>query len=417
MPQDFPEIAFADFASVIQTEFNGAITLASVLTILFSVIRNPHLLSLHYRQRADRTAQKPAWGKHLARMIIERLDNQPPDQYLRISSDLLKDSTFPTIDAKIMKLTESLEHLIERMGLAPTRVHGGDYKEHYQSNILHEQDISPVTVLTSEKNYCVKCSANKIDSSLKVAPKNEEIPSITVIEGVKVIAGATVVAGKCERCKSIYYPDHDSYSDVNDATKRLKFFRPNCNFLKIGRNLWADRQFAQALTNGLYSFSSITSYAAYWTKSYWPSNIVGTLTRRNVWSCFIQHSIREMVNAIPRAAFLTPAKMSIKDTTKLAYQLLGQDGEIPGARDHECDECAQDYMAPQLAQIHNGAAAVLGVDNAGPAPVQGDQNADVVDAMGQAPTAPPPHRTTRTRAQPKVNMVVLDGIVMGHSVS
>lgn len=47
----FPNILFKDFSQTIAATFGSQITLATVLTLLFTLTDNPDLLNLHFRQQ------------------------------------------------------------------------------------------------------------------------------------------------------------------------------------------------------------------------------------------------------------------------------------------------------------------------------------------------------------------------------
>ena len=71
----FPEIRFLDFCALIQQFFHRDVSLAAVLGFLFTVLRNPDLLSLHYRQKLAfgderRTTSMSSWGLFMAQEII-----------------------------------------------------------------------------------------------------------------------------------------------------------------------------------------------------------------------------------------------------------------------------------------------------------------------------------------------------------
>lgn len=406
----FPNISFAEFSTIIEQDFNKHISLATVLSILFSILRNPNLFALHYKQKSTRIQTIPTWGRFLARKLLEKFDKQTLDNRNN-HVGLLSTLEFQSADHKVIALTAALERLIAALGIEPTVNNLSDRPEDdYVAQPVNENAIKHVLVLTPEKSYCRKC----IKESLKVTQKERDIPTVKVIQGTTLHEDASVLAGECSKCRSIFYPDHDSYVNQQDPGKRVRFYRNNCSFLKIGRNLWGDRQFAKSLMNGLYSFSSISSFANYWTKSYWPSKLKGALTRRHVWQCFMQESTREVAAALNKS-FGTPDGLSTKQVAEHAFKYLGKEGEIPGAREHECDGCAQDYERPYAGPLQNG-MAVAGVDEQGIAVAGLGDNVNVVQQIGVV-TAPLPIRQTQQPTKPrKVTMVVVDGIVMGHSV-
>jgi hypothetical protein len=47
----FPNIPFSLFSNIVQSSFGTDVSLATVLTILFTLVENPDLLNLHFRQQ------------------------------------------------------------------------------------------------------------------------------------------------------------------------------------------------------------------------------------------------------------------------------------------------------------------------------------------------------------------------------
>ena len=95
------------------------------------------------------------------------------------------------------------------------------------------------------------------------------------------------------------------------------------------------------------------------------------------WKCevFIQESIRTIADASSHSLELGD-NLPINEVTEKAFDILGHNGRIHAATDHSCSECSQPYKQP--ADI-------------------GDMDVDHSSAQ--------------------VKMVVLDGIVMGPTVS
>ena len=114
------------------------------------------------------------------------------------------------------------------------------------------------------------------------------------------------------------------------------------------------------------------------------------------------------------AAFILDG-VSAKVLARDAYSVLGDSGKIPQAAGHQCNECSQPYMAnaPWVqANRPIDPGAVLGLDNAqthtnAPAMQHGDAAAGgTVRPACWGPDAPA-----------NVTMHVVDGIVMGNTVS
>jgi hypothetical protein len=126
----------------------------------------------------------------------------------------------------------------------------------------------------------------------------------------------------------------------------------------------------------MYSFhASANTYCDYWNITFGSSNPADRLKlgRKQVWQAFVQEYIRTVASS-DDVDFETPAKLSIDDLTEKAFYELGNSGCINAANDHSCFECTKPFKE------------------------------SVTDTTIHPDVAP-------------VKMVVLDGIVMGPTVS
>jgi hypothetical protein len=76
--QPFPDIPFSVFSQIIESNFSSQISLATVLTILFTLTENVDLLNLHFRQqhpkyKGENKTQITAWMTALARALKDQL--------------------------------------------------------------------------------------------------------------------------------------------------------------------------------------------------------------------------------------------------------------------------------------------------------------------------------------------------------
>jgi hypothetical protein len=126
--------------------------------------------------------------------------------------------------------------------------------------------------------------------------------------------------------------------------------------------------------NGMFSFhASSQAYTQFWNKSYGSTST--TITTRQVWQAFTQESIRTIATDSSHSLELID-NLPISEVTEKAYDILGQNGSINAATHHSCLECSHAYK-----QSMDPTAVDMAIDAA------------------------------------DVNMVVLDGIVMGPTVS
>jgi hypothetical protein len=141
----------------------------------------------------------------------------------------------------------------------------------------------------------------------------------------------------------------------------------------------------------MYSFhGSPSAYGEFWNNSFGTTNKENGyfITCRQVWQSFIQEFIQTIASPIdPSNNLELDAKLKIKEVTEYAFNLLGQNGHIHSAAGHACAECTHKYK-------HT--ADVMPLDD-------DPQNTTSVEEMN-VDFAP-------------VTMVVVDGIVMGPTVS
>jgi hypothetical protein len=113
-----------------------------------------------------------------------------------------------------------------------------------------------------------------------------------------------------------------------------------------------------------------------------------------------------------------------------AYESLGEQGKIRSAAGHMCAECTHLYKKASDIITENNPAAVVGVDENRVVPALIGEEAGLAlqeaaqarriaaDARAQPPAGDDGDAMdVDDRPKGMVNMVVIDGIVMGHAVS
>jgi len=161
----------------------------------------------------------------------------------------------------------------------------------------------------------------------------------------------------------------------------------SASYIKIGQELWVDHIFSKAVVNGTYSFhASASAYMEFWNNSFGKTqqHTRSPLSRRQIWQAFVQESIRTVAAASSYSLELLD-NLPISDVAEKAFDILGQNGMLHAAIPHSCSECTHPYKA--TVNINPPIPPVDGMDID-----EGPPSADV-------------------------KMVVLDGIVMGPTVS
>jgi hypothetical protein len=77
----FPNIKFSLFCDIIQSNFGTDISLATVLATLFTLIENPDLLNLHFRQQnpqysGENKIQVSGWIIALVNSLVMKIGNR-----------------------------------------------------------------------------------------------------------------------------------------------------------------------------------------------------------------------------------------------------------------------------------------------------------------------------------------------------
>jgi hypothetical protein len=366
----FPNIKFSVFSEFISSTFNSNISLATVLMVFFSLIENPELLNLHARQKnpqlsGENSMISSAWMRALCRQLKVNL---PDNSFGR----LFKKNEFSSENWEY-DLSRKLDQFSECLGLTPYK--NGSF--HKKLLPISQKSIWPEYVICPLDMECTQYGCH--GRHLSMSTKKSDIPIVTLIKGTSIFKGVSVLTGQCVNCHTLYSAHLQSYKDdIQDKTNhdRTEVLSNSARYLQIGRNIWADRNFSNAVVQSMYSFhASANTYCDYWNNTFGSSDPANRLKlgRKQVWQAFIQESIRTVALS-DNVDFETPANLSIDDLTEKAFYELGNDGCFKAANDHSCSECTKPFKE------------------------------SVTDTTIHPDAAP-------------VKMVVLDGIVMGPTVS
>jgi hypothetical protein len=384
--QPFPDIPFQTFCQFIEKNFNSGISLSTVLMILFSLTENTTLLSLHARQqspmcRGEISSITTGWMKCLSRSILQRVANKEGILSVDEVHDDDKEQTVTKISLMLYSFAKLLKlHPFNRKGKFTGKL----------KPVSHD-DISPVHVICPDSVVCETLSCNP--RALLQNTKPRDIPLVTLIKNFVCYEQVPVLSGLCPDCKTVYYADHErAPARVDNKYDRL--YLNSAVYIKVGQSLWVDRLFTSAVMSGIYNFhASPTTYAQFWNVLYDSVKKVG---RRHIWQAFVQESLR-MQAAESKENFIIEDGLPIDDVTREAFTCLGNNGVITGAMQHVCNECTQKYREQSATNTAaTDPSAVVGMEDTAIEPVF---QSNIVENC-----AP-------------VKMVVMDGIVMGHTVS
>jgi hypothetical protein len=378
--QKFPDITFQTFNAFITANFNPHVSLSTVLLVLFTLIENPDLLNLHSRQQnalydSERAIKVTGWIIALTTAISDKLGDSFTE--LLLQTDLVSEPQekeyIPPVALKLNKFANILDLL--------PYTKSGRFKG--KTNTISLDKVQPVTVICPQVFSCQTATCNP--RSLLQSTRDRDIPQVTFIKGNDVFHNVQVLTGQCPNCETTYSADHERFKANETSWNRV--YINSAKHLKIGQSIWVDRVFSKAILNSVYSFhASVSAFAEYWNNTYGSetSSQSTSITRRQVWHAFIQESLRTVADASDMELELNDA-LNIDEVTHDAFEILGKQGCIQAAHQHSCSECAQPY---RLAS-------------------------DVIDDASSEHSR---NMNVDSNAAP-VKMVVLDGIVMGPTVS
>jgi len=406
----FPDVTFKVFSDFISNNFSSKISLATVLTVLFTLTSNPDLLNLHCRQQNPQNANErnqsvTGWMNALSRALSNHLE----DDTKRLFHHSERQS-YQTDERITNAMGIKLDALSKLLGLNPFQ--NGKFQQKLKP--VDESIIHPIYVICPEALECETelCSGHYLNQNTR----DRDIPQVTLIKGGKSFKNTHVLSGKCSKCDGIYYADHESAYQSPANKTRNKYYLNSAKYLKVGQNLWVDRIFSAAVVNGVYSFHASTSaFAEFWNETFQTK-----VSRRQVWHTFVQETIRKVAQASNTALELKDG-LPIDEVTKHAFQQLGENGIVRSAENHFCSECTHDYKQTADRITGDDPAAVVGIDENQSVPGLTGPDADLAtrdaaQARYDAENSMLIDQTSASTGAAPVKMVVLDGIVMGPTV-
>ena len=373
--RNFPNISFQSFSFFISSTFHPDISLSTVLFLLFTLTENSDLLNLHSRQQqqiypSERILKYTGWMSALVNAVLNQLD-EGEIPHLFLNSDQENDRN--------KLLGDKVHAMAQKLKLLPY-TKSNQFKSGRVQFISHNK-IKPVHLLCPTTFTCTSATCNP--RSLVQLTRDRDIPHTKLIIGTTTHNNVPVLTGKCPTCDTHYAADHERFLDPKDNITVKRHYTNNAQYLKVGQNLWVDRSFSKAVMNGMFSFhASSQAYAQFWNNSF--GITTNAITLRHVWQTFVQESIRTVAAASSYSLELID-NLPISDVAEKAFDILGQKGTIHAAIPHSCSECTHPYKATVDINPPNHPVEGMDID-------EGPPSADI-------------------------KMVVLDGIVMGPTVS
>jgi hypothetical protein len=414
----FPNIPFTVFSQFIHSHFSSGISLATVLTLLFTLTENPDLLNLHARQQNPQFSGEnkitiSGWMKTLVRALEQKLGHD----IVGLCHDSENRSNMSG-DVVTTMIGTKLDAFSKLLNLYPYNKKG---QFQGKLNLVSQKAIEPVYVICPASMECETMDCNP--RSLVQATRDRDIPKVTLIKGTNIYTDVPVLTGRCPDCETKYFADHERALQTYASDAWSKVYLNSAKFLKVGTSVWVDCVFSKAVLNGIYSFhASSSAYAEFWNDSFWNTQSNSRkITRRQIWHIFVQESLHAVATGSNQTLVLKDS-LKIVEVTKEAFGFLGSNGMIQSAHGHVCSECTHTFK--ETADIISGddPAALVEIDENRTVPVLlgegGDLAAQDAAEVRQLAVQARTHRgetnamIVDNEAAPVV-MAVVDGVVMG----
>src|SRR6266511_4237068 len=94
--------------------------------------------------------------------------------------------------------------------------------------------------------------------SLLLWTRQQQIPEVTLIKGIKIFKKVSVLTGHCSKCKALYCVDHETFGPSN---ARKKAYLNDAHYLKIGQSTYVDHVFSIAFGKSCAKASTTTCLA------------------------------------------------------------------------------------------------------------------------------------------------------------
>ncbi|KAM6493446.1 hypothetical protein JOM56_011580 [Amanita muscaria] len=391
--QPFPDVPFAVFSKFVEDHFISTVSLSTVLMVLFSVTENTDLLSLHYRQRcSERSTSATGWIRCFGSAVQKRLEEE--------NESLLKESDVDaegSVQKTNIAIGLKLDALARVVGLYPINK-SGQFKGKLKA--VSHKGVQPVYTLCPNTAICTTKSCNK--KALFQWTRARDVPLVRLIKDFKVHEQVQVYSGHCKGCKTLYYADHERAPYASIVGQHERVYLNSAKYIKIGQSLWVDRAFTAAVLSGMYTFhASAAAYTEFWNSAFDTDG--RGMSRRQVWQAFVQESIR-LVASSSNNHFAIQDGLPIDEVTKEAFTMLGENGILRSADQHECSECTHKYKRASdvIPDANGNVSDMVGMEER------------IIDVEGQAEAE---QDVDEEDEAAQVKMVVVDGIVMGYTVS
>ena len=282
----FPSIAFKDFSEFILGNIGPTISLTTVITLLLSMTNNrPNLFT--FQTSGERRIN--SLDENLACAIKERLG---PDSTQTLFSDfeLSVFETTTTRESDDISLAKKLSDFSQILELYPY-----NKRQKFTGTLNHisHDSIQPAFLICPKSSVCLTSGCKQ--PSLKQNTRSCDIPRVTLVKGTNVYHNIQLLSGYCGKCGTIYYADHE-HIPASEGTEAMKVYLNNAHYLKVGQNVWVNRQFSAAALNAMYDLhASASGWTKFFNDTY--GNEDFKVSHRHIWAAFVYESIRQVSDA------------------------------------------------------------------------------------------------------------------------
>lgn len=333
----------SDIILMLQSHLPGTVLFRRSLMVLATAAAISPLLYRHSQQRT--------------------LPQQPTlTAWLTTANDVLKSSfELEGADDGNALTDGEKSHIISQL---PQIVDFLDWGQLRDATPLTQFSVTPPPILLTPHDTCQQCT-----SSTGGHPRlfRGRCDPITVIgPDFKKRTGYLVVA-TCNRCRSHYYPNIISIKQEG-SRDRVQKLEHNPEWLCISKHgLWVHRKVAMLQEDAILEFrGSFQRFRRFFNQAFGEGEKL--LTERQTHRLFAEYFVRVLLDAhgsldeFECPAFAAPAVL-----IQAALQILGQNGGVvPGAKDHECDNCMHEKRYATSQQTQEGSESgsqVGGIDD------------------------------------------------------
>ena len=195
-PMPFPNVRFSAFAEFVEHNFSSRITLATVLTLLFSLTNNTDLLNLHYRQQhpryhGEKRQEVTGWMK----AFIWSLQTKLGDSTL----SLFRQSDNPSRlspDGQSKLLGQKMDSMAKCLSLDPHNDRGQFVQ---WLTPISKDDITPARLLCPQSAECETAMCDP--RALLQHIRERDVPYVMLLEGAQERQHVAVLTGRCTTCQ------------------------------------------------------------------------------------------------------------------------------------------------------------------------------------------------------------------------